>query len=127
MSWLIQCLRVSQYFFLDALIKYSNQSNLKEKGFILPHNSRLRSMVGKSRSWVLKEAGYIESIIGDARIMNGCILPIFAYTSRILCPGNVLPTVKMSFPMSSKITSNPSQECSEAHLLSEIRFYYIGN
>lgn len=84
-------------------------------------------MVGKSRSWVLKEAGYVESIIGDAKIMNECILPIFAYTSRILCPGNVVPTVKMSFPMSFKITSNPSQVCSEAHLFSEFRFYYIGN
>lgn len=84
-------------------------------------------MVGKPRSWLLEAVGYIESTIRDARIMNECILPIFAYTARILCPGKVLPTVKISFPMSFKITSNPSQVCSEAHFLSEFKFYYIGN
>lgn len=73
------------FFFPASVIEYPDNSNLREKVFILDQSSKAQSIMGKSR---FETAAHILFPIGKQRAMMKVELSSLSPFRRILCPGS---------------------------------------
>lgn len=102
-------------------IKWTDRNNLKKKGFILAHTSRVQSIiVGKSSWQELEAAGHIAFTIKKQQAMavHYCSVPLIHVYSPGSQSGNGATDHQSIFLHQSQ--NNPTETCPEKRLYSQV-------